>query len=72
MPALTWAYCGIALYFSKASFQSAADIGGRAPMIGFHSVIDRPDPVSRVTPPTTTMQNTRAAQANSQVATARL
>ena len=70
MPALTWAYWGIALYFSKASFQSAAFIGGTAPMIGFHSVIDRPEPVSRVMPPMTTMANTMAAQTNSQTATA--
>ena len=40
-------------------------------MIGFHSVIDRPDPVRRVMPPTTTMMNTRAAQPKSHIATAR-
>ena len=71
MPALTWAYCGMARYFSNAAFQSAAFIGGKAPMIGFHSVIDSPEPVRRVTPPTTTIANTRAAQMNSQMATAR-
>ena len=71
MPALTWAYCGMARYFSNASFQSAAFIGGRAPMMGFHSVIDSPDPVRRVMPPTTTMAKTRTAHVNSQMATAR-
>lgn len=40
-------------------------------MIGFHSVIDSPEPVRRVMPPTTTMAKTRAAQTNSQMATAR-
>src|SRR5215469_3505534 len=34
-------------------------------MTGFHSVIDRPDSVSRVAPPTSTMANTSAATANS-------
>jgi len=72
MPALTSTYWGMALYLSNASTQSAWLIGGRAPMIGFHSVIDRPEPVSRVAPPTTTMANTRVAQKNSHSATARL
>ena len=72
MPALTWAYCGICLYFSKASSQSAVFKGGIAPMIGFHSVMDSPDPVRRVTPPITTITNTRAAVANSHAATMRL
>lgn len=71
MPALTSRYWGMARYFSNASLQSAAFIGGRAPMIGFHSVIDSPEPVRRVMPPTTTMAKTRAAQTNSQMATAR-
>jgi hypothetical protein len=39
-------------------------------VIGFHWVIDRPDSVSRVMPPTTTMQNTRKATASSQWAMA--
>ena len=29
-------------------------MGGKAPNIGFHSVIDNPDPVNRVIPPNTT------------------
>ncbi|MNN08001.1 hypothetical protein D3C81_1208440 [compost metagenome] len=72
MPALTWAYCGIALYLSKASAHSAPFMGGMAPMMGFHSVIDRPEPVRRVTPPMTTMAKTMAALKNSHNATARL
>ncbi len=38
-------------------------------MIGFHWVIDRPESVRRVAPPTTTMPNTRTATTNSQMAT---
>ena len=34
-----------------------------APMTGRHSVIDRPDSVSRVAPPTSTMASTSAATA---------
>ena len=37
--------------------------------MGFHSTIERPESVSRVTPPTTTMANTKAQQINSQIAT---
>ena len=39
-------------------------------MIGFHSVIDRPEPVSRVAPPTLTSRNTSAATASSHARTA--
>ena len=38
-------------------------IGGSVPTIGCHSTIDRPECVRRVTPPTTTIGNTRAQQA---------
>ena len=37
-------------------------MGGNAPTIGCHSVIDRPECVRRVTPPTTTIANTSAQQ----------
>ena len=40
-------------------------------MTGFHSVIDRPESVSRVIPPTTTIRNINAQQPNSHAATAR-
>ena len=43
--------------------------GGSVPTIGCHSVIDSPECVSRVTPPTTTIANTSAQQTNSQAAT---
>ena len=41
-----------------------------APETGFHSVIDRPDSVRRVMPPTTTIAKTSAATASSQLAIA--
>ena len=45
-------YCGEARYFSNSACQAAASSGGSAPVTGRHSVIDRPDSVSRVRPPT--------------------
>src|SRR5690606_7926284 len=41
------------------------------PVIGFHSVIDSPLSVSRVTPPTATIRTTNAATTNSQRASER-
>ncbi len=69
MPLLTCWYCGICRYLSKASCQSASDSGGTMPMIGFHSVIDRPEPVRRVAPPTLTSRKTSAATVSSQTRT---
>ncbi len=60
----------MALYFSKAASQSASLSGGIAPSSGFHSVIESPDSVKRVAPPTTTIAKTRAATKNSQNCTA--
>jgi ammonia channel protein AmtB len=40
-----------------------------APSSGFHSVIERPESVSRVAPPTATMAITSAATLQSQAAT---
>jgi hypothetical protein len=71
MPRFTSWYCVVAWYRPNAARQPASSSGGITPMIGFHSVIDRPDPVSRVAPPTTTSANTTAAVANSQMATGR-
>ncbi len=62
---------GVSLYFSNWAAQSASVSGGRVPMKGCHSTIDRPEWVRRVAPPTTTMAKTRAQQASSQAATAR-
>src|SRR5207244_10673460 len=44
--------------------------GGRTPKTGFHSVIDRPERVSRVMPPITTITRISAQQTTSQAATA--
>src|SRR5271169_3266402 len=63
-------YSGISLYLANTAAQSAAESGGTTPTTGFHSVIDRPDRVSRVMPPTTTIRKTSAQQTNSQAATA--
>ena len=38
------------------------------PIIGAHCTIDRPEPVRRVTPPSTTIPNTVAQQISSQIA----
>jgi hypothetical protein len=45
--------------------------GGSVPVTGFHSTIDKPDSVSRVAPPTSTMIAIRAATENSHHLTAR-
>src|SRR5262249_16065415 len=45
--------------------------GGIHPVSGCHSVIDRPDSVSRVAPPTTTIAKISAATATSQIRTER-
>jgi hypothetical protein len=58
------------LYFSNASTQWLSVNGGMAPSSGFHSVMDSPESVSRVAPPTITMQKIRKATAQSQIATA--
>src|SRR5215470_8327426 len=63
-------YSGICLYLAISTAQSASESGGTTPMTGFHSVIDSPESVSRVTPPTTTIKKINAQQANSHLATA--
>ena len=72
MPWFTCRYSGVSRYFSNVCCHSASDIGGSVPTIGCHSTIDRPECVSRVTPPTTTIANTSAQHTNSHVATPRL
>src|SRR6516164_7458751 len=70
IPEWTSRYSGICWYFANSTPQSAAESGGTMPTTGFHSVIDRPDRVSRVMPPTTTIKKINAQQTNSQIATA--
>src|SRR5437588_9251543 len=64
-------YSGICWYFANSAAQSAADSGGTMPMTGFHSVIDRPERVSRVKPPTTTIRKINPQQKKSHAATGR-
>src|SRR5215470_13382581 len=61
-------YSGISLYLANSAAQSAAESGGTMPMTGFHSVIDKPERVSRVMPPTITIRKISAQQPNSQTA----
>ena len=70
IPLFTSRYSGVSLYLSNASCQSASDSGGSAPTIGCHSVIDSPECVSRVTPPTTIIARTSAQHSSSQAPTA--
>jgi hypothetical protein len=62
MPWLRMRYCGVSLYLSNSAAQASAERGGTAPVTGRHSVMERPDPVSRVAPPTATIPTTRAAR----------
>src|SRR5215475_3411158 len=71
IPALCSRYCGMVLYLSNSARHAVASSGGTTPVTGFHSTIDRPDSVSRVAPPTTTVANIRAATASSHSRTAR-
>src|SRR5205085_12013939 len=57
----------MALYLSNSAVHSASVRGGKIPVTGFHSVIESPDSVSRVAPPTTTSRRTRNATVHSQV-----
>ena len=61
MPRLICWYSGICWYLANSSCHSASFSGGMTPWIGFHSVIDRPEWVRRVAPPTTTIATIIAA-----------
>ena len=69
IPRLTFRYSGVDWYFVNMSCQAASPSGGSVPAMGCHSTIERPDRVRRVTPPTTTITKTRAAQTSNQKAT---
>src|SRR5271165_3968482 len=62
-------YSGICLYLANSAAQSAEESGGTMPTIGCHSVIERPERVSRVTPPTTTIRRISPQQRKSHAAT---
>src|SRR5262249_15530484 len=65
MPLLSCWYCGIAWYFSNSACHALSDRGGSAPVTGFHSVMESPDSVRRVAPPTSTMAKTSVATSHS-------
>lgn len=69
MPLFSNSYCGVPWYLANSACQSASDIGGSTPVTGCHSVIERPEPVSRVRPPTTTIAAMRTAMTSSQMPT---
>src|SRR3546814_6218591 len=64
MPRLISLYSGICLYFSNSASHAASLSGGSTPVTGSHSVIDRPDSVRRVMPPTATTAITSSATAH--------
>src|SRR4029078_1111163 len=64
-------YCAICLYFSNAICHSCSFMGGRVPMIGFHSVIERPEPVNRVIPPSKICMMIIKTPISNQIATGR-
>src|SRR5579885_1022041 len=72
MPSLSARYCGITWYFSNSLCHCASLSGGTTPVTGLHSVIERPDSVSRVAPPTSTLASTSAAMAQSHSRIARV
>ena len=47
----TLMYSGVCLYLSNSLIHDASVKGGRIPVTGFHSVIDKPESVKRVSPP---------------------
>ena len=57
----------MALYLSNSAAQSASFRGGIAPVSGRHSVIDKPESVRRVMPPTAIITKTSAKRIISQM-----
>ena len=58
---------GDALYNSKIRFHSVSPIGGRKPIIGRHSTIDKPESVSLVIAPMMTIRPISAQHTKSHV-----
>ena len=50
-------YSGIFLYFSNSIIHDSSAKGGNTPITGSHSVIDKPESVTLVAPPTNTRVN---------------
>src|SRR6266498_2155493 len=68
---LTWMNSGDFWYLANSSCQACWLKGGTAPMIGFHSVMDKPERVRRTDPPKTVCAATMKAKRKSQDITAR-
>ncbi len=62
MPAFISRYCGLSRYLSNSAAHWVSFRGGTAPVTGRHSVMERPESVSRVRPPTTIIAITREEQ----------
>src|SRR5215216_7601443 len=63
---------GVCWYLLNSSSQACWLRGGTDPLMGFHSVIERPERVRRTKPPKTTRNATMKAKEKSQFITARL
>src|SRR5271166_5889375 len=66
IPGLRSRYCGIVLYFSNSACHALSSMGGKIPVTGFHSTMERPESVSLVAPPTTSVTKISAATVRSQ------
>ena len=71
IPAFSSRYSDVWRYKSKIRDHSASEKGGRTPMKGRHSTIDRPDSVSLVIAPISIISATISATARSQARIAR-
>ena len=68
-PRFTNRPCGEERYFCSSACHAWSPSGGSQPVTGFHSTIDRPDSVSRVSAPSTIMKKIMAATTISQLRT---
>lgn len=64
---LTMIYSGIFLYFSNSTIQELSDKGGNIPIKTSHSVIDSPESVILVAPPTKTNINSKTRRLEAQI-----
>ena len=71
-PELSCLNCSVCLYLSNATSHCSWFKGGRVPLPRSHSVMDKPDPVSRVIPPSTICIMIIITPIKSQLATALL
>src|SRR6478752_7544600 len=65
-------YWGVCWYFSNSVNQPCSFNGGNAPVTTFHSVIESPEPVNRVIPPSITWINNITTPVTIQALTHRL